>query len=247
MHDDRKLVEDRITRYLSHVLQPALHPERTALTVSAWHVPGEPVPVAEALAVPRGQYRPFAIGETWGGPWSTTWFRSPATVPAAWAGRRVEAVFDLGFDPSRGPGGQAEGLVHDPRRPRAARPAPDEPRRVGQHERRGRRERRVSRRGRRQPRHRERARPQHPLRRPRHRRRGPAVPAGLRRPGGARRRGLAPDPRRGGAGRADARAAAGQPAPARDHAGAGRAPPTPSTRATSPARRAPPAANSSRR
>ncbi|ACU70516.1 glycoside hydrolase family 38 [Catenulispora acidiphila DSM 44928] len=114
MHDDRKLVEDRITRYLSHVLQPALHPERTALTVSAWHVPGEPVPVAEALAVPQGQYRPFAIGEAWGGPWSTTWFRFSGTVPAAWAGRRVEAVFDLGFDPGRGPGGQAEGLVHTP-------------------------------------------------------------------------------------------------------------------------------------
>ncbi|MEY9912512.1 alpha-mannosidase [Catenulispora sp. MAP12-49] len=114
MHDDRKLVEDRITRYLSHVLHPALHPERTALTVSAWHVPGEPVPVAEALAVPPADYRPFAIGETWGGPWSTTWFRIEGTVPAEWAGRRVEAVFDLGFDPNRGPGGQAEGLVHTP-------------------------------------------------------------------------------------------------------------------------------------
>ncbi|MEY9863435.1 alpha-mannosidase [Catenulispora sp. GAS73] len=112
MHDDRKLVEDRITRYLSHVLHPALHPERTALTVSAWHVPGEPVPVAEALAVPDADYRPFEIGETWGGPWSTTWFRFSGTVPAEWAGRRVEAVFDLGFDPNRGPGGQAEGLVH---------------------------------------------------------------------------------------------------------------------------------------
>ena len=112
MHDDRKLVEDRITRYLSHVLHPALHPERTALTVSAWHVPGEPVPVTEALAVPEADYQPFEIGETWGGPWSTTWFRFSGTVPAAWAGRRVEAVFDLGFDPNRGPGGQAEGLVH---------------------------------------------------------------------------------------------------------------------------------------
>jgi alpha-mannosidase len=112
VHDDRKLVEDRITRYLSHVLHPALHPERTALGVRAWHVSGEPVPVAEALAVPDAEYRPFAIGETWGGPWSTTWFRIEGTIPAAWAGRRVEAVFDLGFDPARGPGGQAEGLVH---------------------------------------------------------------------------------------------------------------------------------------
>ncbi|MEY9962450.1 alpha-mannosidase [Streptacidiphilus sp. MAP12-16] len=114
MHDDRQLVEDRITRYLSHVLRPALHTARAALTVSAWHVPGEPVPVAEALAVPDADYRPFAIGGTWGGPWSTTWFRFSGQIPADWAGARVEAVIDLGFDPDRGPGGQAEGLVHTP-------------------------------------------------------------------------------------------------------------------------------------
>lgn len=112
MHDDRKLVEDRITRYLSHQVRPALYTASATLEVKAWHVPGEPVPVAEVLRVPEADYRPFTIGEPWGGPWSTTWFRFTAQIPPEWAGKRVEAVIDLGFDPSRGPGGQAEGLVH---------------------------------------------------------------------------------------------------------------------------------------
>jgi alpha-mannosidase len=112
VHDDRKLVEDRITRYLSHHVRPALYTARAALDVKAWQVPGEPVPVAEALRVPDSDYLPFSIGEPWGGPWSTTWFRFSAQVPPEWAGERVEAVIDLGFDPDRGPGGQAEGLVH---------------------------------------------------------------------------------------------------------------------------------------
>ena len=112
MHDDRKLVEDRITRYLSHQVRPALYTDRVTLDVRTWQVPGEPVRVAEALRVPESDYLPFTIGEPWGGPWSTTWFRFSAQVPPEWAGERVEAVIDLGFDPARGPGGQAEGLVH---------------------------------------------------------------------------------------------------------------------------------------
>ncbi|MEY9842601.1 hypothetical protein [Streptacidiphilus sp. EB103A] len=79
MHDDRKPVEDRITRYLS----PALITTRAALTVSAWHAPGEPTPVAD----PGDGYQPFSIGETWGGPWSTTWTQSSRQIPAgpAWS------------------------------------------------------------------------------------------------------------------------------------------------------------------
>jgi alpha-mannosidase len=111
VHDDRTLVEDRITRYLTHHVRPALYTARQPLTARAWRLPGEPVPVAEALAVADSEYRPFAVGEYWGGPWSTTWFRFRGRVPRDWSGARVEAVLDLGFDPNRGPGGQAEGLV----------------------------------------------------------------------------------------------------------------------------------------
>ncbi|CDR14766.1 alpha-mannosidase [Streptomyces iranensis] len=109
MHDDRHAVEERIAKFIAERLRPALYSDRVPLEVAAWHIPGEPVPVADAL---RAEYRPFVTGGSWGGPWSTTWFRTTATVPERWAGRRVEALFDLGFDLSRGPGGQAEGLVH---------------------------------------------------------------------------------------------------------------------------------------
>jgi alpha-mannosidase len=58
----------------------------------------------------RAGYTTFAVGEPWGKPWATTWFRTEAVVPERCAGRRVEALFDLG---SGGPEGRAEGLVHD--------------------------------------------------------------------------------------------------------------------------------------
>ncbi|MDX3853841.1 alpha-mannosidase [Streptomyces sp. AK02-01A] len=114
MHDRRKSGEARTAHFLAGRLRPALYTERLPLDVGAWHIPGEPVPVEVAL---RAGYTPFAVGDTWGGPWSTTWFQVRATVPERWAGRRVEAVFDLGFDQDAdreyGSGGSAEGLVHD--------------------------------------------------------------------------------------------------------------------------------------
>ncbi|MCW2503816.1 MAG: alpha-mannosidase [Actinomycetia bacterium] len=109
MHDDRKLVEKRLNRALRERILPAAYAESVPLSLSAWHPPGEPVPVAAALAA---DYRNFAVGDAWGAPWSTSWFRLDGTVPEDWAGRRVEAVIDLGFV-GEWPGGQAEGLVYD--------------------------------------------------------------------------------------------------------------------------------------
>jgi alpha-mannosidase len=107
--DDRKQVEARLDRVLQQRIRPAVYGPLVPLTVTAWHVPDEPVPVSEALAA---SYSEFAVGQCWGRPWSTTWFRVVGTVPAEWAGRRVEAVFDLGFV-GDWPGGQAEALVYD--------------------------------------------------------------------------------------------------------------------------------------
>ncbi|MEW2549099.1 glycoside hydrolase family 38 C-terminal domain-containing protein [Streptomyces sp. NPDC047002] len=94
--------ESRTSHFLADRLRPALHPERIPLDIAAWHVPGEPAPVEAALRAP---YTPLAPGAPWGAPWSTTWFRLAGEVPARWAGRRVEAVIDLGAG--------AEGLVYD--------------------------------------------------------------------------------------------------------------------------------------
>ncbi|HTJ71507.1 MAG TPA: glycoside hydrolase family 38 C-terminal domain-containing protein [Actinospica sp.] len=109
MHDDRSLVEARLDRALRERIRPAVYAAATPFELTAWHVPGEPVPVADALAA---EYVPFRVGERWGAPWATTWFRVSGTVPEEWAGRRVEAVFDLGFV-GDWPGGQAEALVYD--------------------------------------------------------------------------------------------------------------------------------------
>ncbi|MFC8077749.1 alpha-mannosidase [Streptomyces sp. NPDC057307] len=109
MHDDRRFTEDRVRKLLGRVLRPALYSAAHPLTLAAWNVVGEPVPFSDAL---EAAYEPMRIGDTWGRPWGTTWLRATADIPAEWAGRRVEAVFDLGFDLDRGPGGQAEGFVY---------------------------------------------------------------------------------------------------------------------------------------
>ncbi|MFJ4923200.1 alpha-mannosidase [Streptomyces sp. NPDC088725] len=124
MHDRRKSSEARTAHFLTARLRPALYAARLPMEVGAWHIPGEPVPVEVAL---RAAYRPFVVGDAWGGPWSTTWFQVHAEIPERWAGRRVQALFDLGFGPGPAAGagyggsrhggagyrGGPEGLVHD--------------------------------------------------------------------------------------------------------------------------------------
>ncbi|MFD6655785.1 alpha-mannosidase [Streptomyces parvus] len=109
MHDDRTLVEGRLERALHQFVRPARYAARTPLTVSVWHVPGEPVPVAEAIGA---DFAPFTAGTEWGKPWSTSWFRLRGAVPEEWSGRRVEVVVDPGFT-GQGPGFQAEGMLYD--------------------------------------------------------------------------------------------------------------------------------------
>ncbi|MFJ5259946.1 alpha-mannosidase [Streptomyces sp. NPDC088387] len=110
MHDDRSLVEGRLKRVLDERIRPAVYPESVPLDVAVWHAPDEPVPVAEGLAAEPG---PIRVGDKWGAPWGTSWFRVTGTVPEAWAGRTVEALLDLGFDENM-PGFQCEGLVYRP-------------------------------------------------------------------------------------------------------------------------------------
>ncbi|MEV0917724.1 glycoside hydrolase family 38 C-terminal domain-containing protein [Streptomyces sp. NPDC049967] len=108
MHHDRTVTERRLARVLDQRLRPAVYRESLPLDVAMWNVTGEPVPVSEGIAAP---YEPVRNGAMWGPAWSTSWFRISGTVPAAWAGQRVEAVVDLGFGTTQ-PGFSAEGLVH---------------------------------------------------------------------------------------------------------------------------------------
>lgn len=106
MHDERRQIEDRIRRVVRERIRPAIFGARHAVTVEGWHVPGEPVPVAEARAA---SFEPFAVGQSWGRPWGTTWFRLRGSVPPGWAGETVELRVDFGT--GVGAGFQSEGLL----------------------------------------------------------------------------------------------------------------------------------------
>ncbi|WP_329203284.1 alpha-mannosidase [Streptomyces sp. NBC_01435] len=108
MHSKRRLTEQRLDRVLNQRIRPAVHARTVPVEIAIWTVPGEPVPVADGLAAP---YEPVALGHRWGPPWSTSWFRISGRIPQEWAGLRVEAVIDLGFNVT-GAGFSAEGLVH---------------------------------------------------------------------------------------------------------------------------------------
>lgn len=103
MHDDRQLAERRITRELADRVVPLVHVETRALRVLAGPSPTD--------------LEPFRVGDAWGPPWATTWFRFHGAVPDHWrplgTQRRLEAVIDLGFHPDAA-GFQCEGLLVDP-------------------------------------------------------------------------------------------------------------------------------------
>ena len=131
MHDNSRLVLGRVARFVRERLTPALYRDRRPLDVRAWAAPGEPVPFADAAT---REFGPFAVGEAWGPPWGTTWFRVTGTVPAAWTDpdTRPELYVDLGFSDGQ-PGFQAEGMAYaadgtvlsgiEPRRREVALPA----------------------------------------------------------------------------------------------------------------------------
>ena len=96
VHDDRALVERRIARELWERVVPLVEIDRAELAIEAG-------PSLDRLTR-------FAVGSRWGAPWGTTWFRLTGEIPDRWAGRRVEAVIDLGFHRDAA-GFQCEGLV----------------------------------------------------------------------------------------------------------------------------------------
>jgi alpha-mannosidase len=112
MHDDRALLEGRLSRFFRDHLQRAVYRETAPLTLTAWRVPGEPVPFAEAI---KQDFSPIEVGAAWGRPWSTLWLHVSGEVPPGWAGiagTEPEVAVDLGF--AGGPGFQSEGLAYAP-------------------------------------------------------------------------------------------------------------------------------------
>lgn len=110
MHEETSLTVGRVNRVLTERVRPAIHSARTPLEIAAHQLPGEPISPAEGLAL---EFEPFTAGSMWGPAWSTTWFRVRGEVPADWAGKKVEALIDLGFDINM-PGFQCEALAYRP-------------------------------------------------------------------------------------------------------------------------------------
>ncbi|MBX6354325.1 MAG: alpha-mannosidase [Micromonosporaceae bacterium] len=110
MHRGLSNLTHRIERTLDQRLRPAMYRDVEPVRVEAAHLPGEPVPASEGLAL---TYAPFAVGQPWGRAWSTTWFRFTGEVPQRMRGCRVELLVDLGFG-TGGPGFRCEGLAYTP-------------------------------------------------------------------------------------------------------------------------------------
>ncbi|MDF2560948.1 MAG: alpha-mannosidase, partial [Microbacterium sp.] len=108
MHDDTSLTVGRVKRVLEERIRPAIHSASVPLDVEVHELPGEPIAPAEGLAL---EYAPAAVGAPWGPAWGTTWFKLTGRVPAEWAGRRIEALIDLGFDVNM-TGFQCEALAY---------------------------------------------------------------------------------------------------------------------------------------
>lgn len=116
MHRDDQIFARRLDDVYRRFVVPAIWGERADLGITRWDVPpgedglvGEPVPPETALAA---TFSPCRVGDPWGPPWSTTWFRYRLVVPERLANRPLHARIDLGFD-FNGPGFQAEGLIWD--------------------------------------------------------------------------------------------------------------------------------------
>jgi alpha-mannosidase len=104
----RTLTEGRLESAFGRISQ-LIYSEGVPLQVRACHLPGEPLPIEEAL---KGEFQPMTTGTRWGTPWSTTWFEVTGTVPAEWAGREVVALVLLGRAPDVREGFSLEGLVY---------------------------------------------------------------------------------------------------------------------------------------
>jgi alpha-mannosidase len=113
LHDDRRLTEARLDRFVRERIVPAIYPRSVPLNLSSWDVPDEPVPASAAL---RQAFTPQEHGAAWGRPWSTKWLRLQGEVPDSWGGgadTSVEIVVDLGFSTDL-PGFQCEGIAWRP-------------------------------------------------------------------------------------------------------------------------------------
>ena len=102
-----ELTEARIRHALARIEKQIFSPKQP-VEIAIWNVRGEPVAAEKAF---KAKYAPFAVGDLWGSPWDTAWFRFRGQVPSAWKGREVVALVRLTTNQS-GEGFVAEGLIY---------------------------------------------------------------------------------------------------------------------------------------
>ncbi len=88
-------------------LQNHCYRDTRPVSLSAWHVGGEPVSLEQAL---QAEYTTFAVGDAWGKQWDTTWLRVTGTLPADW--KREKTVLRVRLNATGREGFTAEGLVY---------------------------------------------------------------------------------------------------------------------------------------
>lgn len=116
-HDVTAPAVQRLRRLLHQRVRPAVARSLGPMSVEATRELFEPVSYDVAQSM---ELRDVAIGESWGRPWHTTWFKLSAPVPVV--GERIVAHVDLGFS-GRGDGFQVEGLAwQNGRRVQAVQP-----------------------------------------------------------------------------------------------------------------------------
>jgi alpha-mannosidase len=100
-----QVTEERIARTIDRIGE-ILYRKTAPLKVEAHHIGGEPISAKQAA---KQSFQPFQIGDAWGPPWDTTWFRFSGVIPAEWVGEEIVALIRLGA--RAGEGFTSEGLV----------------------------------------------------------------------------------------------------------------------------------------
>lgn len=100
-----RVTEGRINNLIRRV-HGMIYVKKAPLSVQAYPVSGEPIPAETVLGE---KFEPFSVGDAWGEPWGTTWFRFSGRIPPEWKGEEVVALVGLGFKAREG--FTTEGLV----------------------------------------------------------------------------------------------------------------------------------------
>lgn len=106
-HDVTAPALQRLRRLLTQRVRPAMLRTVGSFEVSATPESFDPVPFA---AIGTRTLEPFTIGDAWGRPWHSRWFRLSTRLDGVSANEHLVAHVDLGFT-GRGDGFQVEGLA----------------------------------------------------------------------------------------------------------------------------------------